>query len=142
MSTDPKRVTALGGIFFKCGDPAAIRTWYANHLGLNTDQYGTTFEWRQADEPDKKGFNVWSTFPGDTQYFAPSVKEFMINFRVENLEWLLGELKKEGVVQIGEMQVFEYGKFAHIMDPEGNKIELWESNDDEYEKMTSEHVTK
>src|ERR1700733_9262369 len=122
----PKRVTNLGGIFFKCNDPAAIREWYAAHLGLSADQYGTMFEWRHADEPSKKGSTVWSTFAKDTKYFEPSGKEFMINFRVENLEWLLGELKKEGIEQLGEMQVYDYGKFAHIMDPEGNKIELWE----------------
>jgi predicted enzyme related to lactoylglutathione lyase len=140
--SQPKRVTALGGIFVKCADPAAIRNWYARHLGFNTDQYGTTFEWRHAEAPDKKGFNVWSTFPKDTKYFDPSEKEFMINLRVENLEWLLGELKLEGIEQVGEMQEYEYGKFAHIMDPEGNKIELWEPNDDEFEKMTDNHVTR
>ena len=138
----PKRVTSLGGIFFKCNDPAALRNWYKTHLGLNTDQYGTTFEWRHADAPDKEGFSVWSTFPADTKYFEPSGKEFMINLRVENLEWLLGELKKEGIAQIGEMQVYEYGKFAHILDPEGNKIELWESNDEEFGKMVGDATTK
>ncbi len=138
----PKRVTSFGGIFFKCGDPVAIRNWYSHHLGLNTDQYGTTFEWRHVGEPDKKGYSVWSTFPADTKYFEPSGKEFMINLRVEDLEWLLGELKKEGIEQIGELQVYEYGKFAHILDPEGNKIELWESNDEEFGKMVSEHTTK
>ena len=138
----PKRVTSLGGIFFKCNDPAAIRNWYNTHLGLNTDQYGTTFEWRHADAPDKKGFSVWSTFPADSKYFEPCGKEFMINLRVENLEWLLGELKKEGIAQIGEMQVYEYGKFAHILDPEGNKIELWESNDEEFGKMVGDATTK
>jgi predicted enzyme related to lactoylglutathione lyase len=138
----PKRVTALGGIFFKCAEPDNIREWYSKHLGLNTDQYGTSFEWRHSDEPAKKGYNVWSTFNKETDYFQPSTKEFMINFRVENLEWLLGELKKEGIEQLGEMQVYEYGKFAHIMDPEGNKIELWEANDAGYDKMVSGNVTK
>ena len=137
-----RRVTALGGIFFKCADPAAIRKWYAQHLGFNTDQYGTTFEWRHADEPDKKGYNVWSAFSADTEYFEPSGKEFMINLRVENLSWLLDELSKEGIMQIGPLQEYEYGKFAHIMDPEGNKIELWEANDEEYKKMTGDKVTK
>ncbi len=137
-----KRVTGIGGIFFKCEDPAAVREWYATHLGFNTDQYGTSFEWRHAEKPERKGHTVWSTFPMDTNYFAPSGKDFMINLRVENLEWLLAELKKEGIEQIGEMQVYEYGKFAHITDPEGNKIELWEPNDDEYEKMVEDNVTK
>ena len=127
----PKRVTNLGGIFFKCDNPAAVRSWYATHLGLDTNDYGATFEWRDATEPDKKGSTVWSPFAKDTKYFEPSGKDFMINFRVENLEWLLTELKKEGIEPLGEMQVFDYGKFAHIVDPEGNKIELWEANDGE-----------
>lgn len=138
----PKRVTALGGIFVKCDNPEATRAWYNRHLGFNTDDYGTSFEWRHADEPEKKGYSVWSTFSKDNKYFEPSVKEFMINLRVENLVWLLGELKNEGIVQIGEMQEYEYGKFAHIMDPDGNKIELWEAIDTEYGKMVTEQVTK
>ncbi|MCW3123069.1 MAG: Glyoxalase/bleomycin resistance protein/dioxygenase [Flavipsychrobacter sp.] len=139
---DPKRVTALGGVFVKCEDPAAVRNWYAQHLGFSTDNYGTSFEWRHADNPEQKGYSVWSTFPKDTKYFEPSGKEFMLNLRVKNLEWLLGELKKEGIDQLGEMQVYEYGKFAHIMDPEGNKIELWEANDVEFGQMASSAITK
>ena len=137
----PKRVTSLGGIFFKCQDPAAVREWYSKHLGFNTDQYGTNFEWRHADAPEKKGHTVWGPFSADTKYFEPSGKEFMINLRVDDLDWLLAELKKEGIEQIGETQVYEYGKFAHIIDPEGNKIELWEPVDEEYEKIV-EAVTK
>ena len=140
--SEPKRVTALGGIFIKYADPAAARSWYAQHLGFNTDQYGTTFEWHRADKPGQKGYSVWSTFSKDNPYFAPSEKEFMLNLRVENLEWLLGELKNEGIEQIGEMQVYEYGKFAHIMDPEGNKIELWEANDAEFGQMAANAITK
>lgn len=130
-----KRVTALGGIFFKCQNPEAVREWYQTHLGLQTDDYGTSFEWRHTSQPDKKGFTVWSTFDDRTAYFQPSEKEFMINFRVENLMELLAVLKQEGIEQIGETVVCEYGKFAHIMDPEGTKIELWEAIDDEYEKI-------
>jgi predicted enzyme related to lactoylglutathione lyase len=137
-----KRVTAICGIFFKCDDPKAQRTWYAEHLGLKTDDYGTTFEWRKSDKPEEKGYSVWSTFKKDTDYFEPSKKEFMINFRVEDLDALLVELKKEGVEIIGEVQNFEYGKFAHIMDPEGNKIELWQSIDEEFGKMVGDVVTK
>jgi len=139
--SEPKRVTAFGGIFFKCNNPSAVRNWYKEHLGFNTDQYGTCFEWRHADEPEKKGYSVWSTFPKDTGYFDPSGKEFMINLRVENLEWLLAELKKEGVEQVGEMRTYEYGKFAHIVDPEGNKIELWEAFDKEFGQIAGA-VTK
>jgi len=139
---NPKRVTGIGGIFFKCKDPQAVRKWYAQHLGLQTDQYGTTFEWRHADQPEKQGYSVWSTFGVDTEYFMPSEKEFMINFRVENLDWLLAELQKEGIEQIGETQVYEYGKFAHIIDLEGNKIELWQANDTEFGGMLGDAVTK
>lgn len=137
----PKRVTALGGIFFKAENPEKMRTWYAQHLGLNTDKHGTTFEWRHTDAPERKGFTVWSPFSAKTDYFKPSEKEFMINYCVENLEWLLGELKKEGVEIVGEMVVESYGKFAHILDPEGNKIELWESIDTVFETIL-EVVTK
>lgn len=130
-----KKVTALGGIFFKSNDPKKINEWYQKHLGINTDEYGTTFEWRHAGNPGKKGFSVWSPFKETTDYFNPSTKDFMINFRVEDLDGLLTLLKQEGIEQVGETQVFDYGKFAHIMDPEGNKLELWEANDEEYDKM-------
>jgi predicted enzyme related to lactoylglutathione lyase len=136
-----KRVTGIGGIFFKANDPKKIKQWYGNHLGLNTDDYGTSFEWRQSDDPDKKGYTAWSPMKENTDYFFPSEKQFMINFRVANLEALLIELKNEGVEQIGEIQLFEYGKFAHILDPEGNKIELWEPADEEYTKMVEGKTT-
>ena len=129
-----KRVTGIGGIFFKCDNPASVREWYAKHLGLSGEQYGSVFEWRELDAPEKLGQTVWNPFAANTKYFEPSGKDFMFNYRVENLEWLLSELKKEGVEQVGEMQVYEYGKFAHIMDPEGNKIELWEANDAGFDK--------
>lgn len=131
-----KRATSLGGIFFKCKDPDKIKEWYAKHLGLKTNAYGTSFEWRQADDSNKKGFTAWSPFKDDTKYMEPSQKEFMINYRVENLEWLVEELKKEGVTILDEIEEFEYGKFVHIMDPENNKIELWEANDFEYDKIS------
>jgi predicted enzyme related to lactoylglutathione lyase len=130
-----KRVSGIGGIFFKCKDPKAVREWYQVHLGLNTNQYGSVFEWYQGADSTKKGFSQWSPFKETTKYFAPSTKEFMINYRVDNLEALLIELKKEGVTITDTMQSFDYGKFVHIMDIEGNKIELWESNDVVYEKM-------
>ncbi|MBC7828772.1 MAG: VOC family protein [Chitinophagaceae bacterium] len=130
-----KRVTSIGGIFFKCRNPAAIREWYAKHLGLNTDEYGTNFEWRQAGDSSRKGFTLWGTFSQNTKYFEPSGKDFMINYRVENLGSLVEQLKKEGVTITDEIQSVEYGKFVHILDSEGNKIELWEPNDEEYEKI-------
>jgi len=130
-----KRVTGVGGMFFKCQDPDQIKSWYARHLGFQTDPYGTNFEWRQAEDPSRKGFTQWSPFTADTQYFNPSTKEFMINFRVENLEALVPLLKEEGVTVLDEIETFEYGKFVHILDPEGNKIELWEPKDEEYDQI-------
>lgn len=125
-----KRVTGIGGVFFKCADPKAQREWYNKHLGFDAGEYGAVFEWRESDQPEKKGQTAWNPFKAETKYFEPSTKDFMFNYRVENLVELLEELKKEGIQQIGELQVYDYGKFAHIMDPEGNKIELWESTDD------------
>ena len=134
-NTTMKRVTSIGGIFFKCKEPKKMREWYKTHLGFNTNQYGTVFEWRQATDSSKKGFSQWSPFAEKTKYFEPSTKEFMINYRVENLEALVEELKKEGVTITDTLETFDYGKFVHIMDIEGNKIELWEPNDIEYEKL-------
>ena len=130
-----KKVTGIGGIFFKCKDPNKIKEWYKTHLGLNTDEYGTNFEWRQGADPKKKGFTQWSPFEEKTNYFEPSNKEWMINYRVENIESLVEELRKEGVVIVDKIEVFTYGKFIHILDVEGNKIELWEPNDAEYDKI-------
>lgn len=127
-SNNPKRVTGIGGFFFKSKDPKEIKNWYNKHLGLDTNDYGASFHWK--DENGNDCTTQWSLFQEDTKYFLPSEKEFMQNFRVENLEWLLGEFKKEGVTIIGEMETYSYGKFAWIMDPEGNKIELWEPLDE------------
>jgi len=134
-NAEMKRVTGIGGIFFKCKDPKKLREWYQRHLGLNTNQYGTVFEWYQGADSTKKGFSQWSPFKEKTKYFEPSTKEFMINYRVENLAALIEELKKEGVTITDTLQKVDYGKFVHIMDTEGNKIELWEPNDIVYEKL-------
>jgi predicted enzyme related to lactoylglutathione lyase len=130
-----KRVRGIGGIFFKCKDPGKVREWYKTHLGLNTDRYGTNFEWRQAEDVTKKGFTQWSPFSEKTKYFEPSTKDFMINYRVDNLVALVEELKKEGVTITDTIEAVEYGKFVHIIDIEGNKVELWEPNDIEYDKL-------
>ena len=122
-----KRVTGIGGIFFKTKDPDKTKDWYKNHLGLNTDNYGCTFWWK--DENGNKCSTQWSPFKDDTKYFSPSEKDFMFNYRVENLEELLKVLKEEGVTIVGEMETYDYGKFGWILDPEGNKIELWEPVD-------------
>lgn len=125
-----KKVTGIGGIFFKCKDPNQMNEWYKTHLGLNTTQYGVSFEWRPLDEPNKKATTQWSAFSDTTKYFEPSTKEFMINYRVENLEQLMGELKAGGVTILDEIATYEYGKFLHILDMEGNKVELWEPVDE------------
>jgi predicted enzyme related to lactoylglutathione lyase len=130
-----KRVTGIGGIFFKCKDPNAIKEWYKTHLGLDTDQWGTNFEWRQGADTTQKGFTQWSPFAETTKHFEPSTKDFMINYRVENLEELVEQLKSEGVVITDKIESFEYGRFVHIIDIEGNKIELWQPNDTEYDKI-------
>ena len=120
------RVTGIGGIFFKCNEPDKIKEWYKTHLGLNVTPYGTMFEWREDADPEKKGFTLWTPFKGSTKYFEPSTRDFMINYRVENLEAVVEELKKEGVTLLDNIEDSEYGKFVHLLDPEGNKIELYE----------------
>jgi len=130
-----KRVTGIGGIFFKCKNPKEVKAWYEKHLGLNTDDYGTSFEWRQGEDSSKLGFTQWSPFPADTEYFEPSQSEFMLNYRVADLKALVEVLKQEGVTILDEIEEFEYGKFVHILDNEGYKIELWEPVDTEYDKF-------
>lgn len=121
-----KKVTGIGGIFFKCKDPNKMKEWYQKHLGLNANDYGATFEWYEGTDSTKKATTQWSPFDETTKYFAPSTKDFMINYRVENLEQLVEELQKEGVTIVDKIETYDYGKFVHIMDVEGNKIELWE----------------
>ncbi len=124
-----KKVTGIGGIFFKSDDPEKTKSWYHKNLGLVIDAYGSPFETRDANNPDQINYLQWSPFKSDTKYFNPSKKDFMINYRVDNLENLVIELKKEGVTICDEIESFDYGKFIHIMDPDGNKIELWEPAD-------------
>lgn len=135
-----KKVTGLGGVFFKCDDPKAMNEWYTNNLGIATSEYGATFEWRHADDPSKKGATAWCTFPKHTKYFDPSTKPFMINYRVDNLVALVDELKKSNVTVIDEISEFDYGKFVHILDPEGNVIELWEPVDEVEEDKAADRL--
>jgi predicted enzyme related to lactoylglutathione lyase len=124
-----KKVTGIGGIFFKCKDPIAVNEWYKTHLGFETTPYGTSFEWRDIDDSTKKGLTQWNPFKETTKYFEPSTKDFMINYRVDNLEALVEQLTKEGVTIVDKIDDTEYGKFIHILDIEGNKIQLWEPKD-------------
>ncbi len=127
-----KRVTGLGGVFFKTTDPKKMKAWYSTHLGLPVDEYGASFRWIDINDKEAKvpALTAWSPFKDDTTYFAPSEKPFMFNYRVENLVALLKVLKDEGVQVVGEIEEYPYGKFGWIMDPESNKIELWEPKDE------------
>lgn len=123
------KVTGVGGIFFRSKDPVKAREWYGKNLGLAITEYGSTFEFRNANRPDEINYLEWSPFNERTSYFKPSEKEFMINYRVQNIVGLVKKLKENGVSVLDEIEKFEYGKFVHILDPEGNKIELWEPVD-------------
>ena len=123
-----RRVTGVGGIFFKSEDPEQLYQWYEQHLGIRRGPDGTSaaFEWRETDDAGRKGMTVWSIFPRNTKYFDPSGSPFMINYRVDDLDALLDALKAEGVQIDPHREDYEYGRFAWIMDPDGNRIELWE----------------
>ncbi len=119
-----KRVIGLGGIFLKCRDVEHTRAWYAKHLGITIESWGAQFNLKEETNPD--AYSVLSFFKHSTDYFDPSDAPFMINFRVDNLDALVAALRNEGIALIGEPLAEEYGKFAWLLDPEGNKIELWE----------------
>ncbi|MBS1915459.1 MAG: VOC family protein [Bacteroidetes bacterium] len=121
-----KRVTGIGGIFFKCKDPKKMKEWYKTHLGLDITDYGATFEWKEIAESTKNGSTTWGPFAENTKYFEPSSKDFMINYTVDDLEALVEELKKEGVTILDNLESYDYGKFVHILDVEGNKVQLWQ----------------
>lgn len=122
-----KRVTGIGGVFFKSRDPKALGDWYRRHLGIPVEEWGgAAFSWRDPENPEAGGTTVWSPFSADTGYFAPSTASFMINYRVEDLHALLAVLREEGVPVDDKIEESEYGKFGWVTDPDGNKIELWE----------------
>jgi predicted enzyme related to lactoylglutathione lyase len=132
--TTPK-VTGIGGIFFRTRDVEATKEWYGKNLGLAISDYGSSFEFRNANHPEEINYLQWSPFNEETDYFEPSEKQFMINYRVQNIEALVKKLKENGVTILDEIEEYEYGKFVHILDPEGNKIELWEPVDSVFTKM-------
>lgn len=126
------KVTGIGGIFFKASDPGTSRKWYQEHLGLAIDDYGgSSFLWRERENPTRIGRTIWSPFPQDTKYFDPSRASFMVNFRVDNLDELLAQLRAAGVRVDEKVEEYDYGKFGWIYDPDGNKIELWEPRGEE-----------
>lgn len=122
-----KRVTGIGGVFFKSQDPEKLMEWYQQHLGIESMPGNMTiFNWRESDNPDEEGMTVWCLFKADSKKFDPSTAPFMINYRVEDLHGLLAALREEGVEVDDKVSEDEFGKFAWVMDPEGNRIELWE----------------
>ena len=128
------RVTGIGGVFFKADDPKQLQKWYEDNLGIESDDQGyVTFTWRDKDDPDLIGHTIWSPFPKDTKYFDPSKSPYMVNFRVDNLDELLDTLRERGVEVDDKVEEYEYGRFGWCMDPEGNRIELWEPPKDKKE---------
>jgi predicted enzyme related to lactoylglutathione lyase len=128
-----KRVTGIGGIFFKAKDPTKLGEWYTKHLDIEMEENMpmTTFSWRRAEDPQQNGSTIWSLMPKDTDYFGADEAQFMINYRVDDLDGLMDALKKEGVEILRPMFDTPYGRFAAIRDPEGNGIELWQPPDNQ-----------
>lgn len=121
------RVTGIGGVFFKAQKPDVLAAWYQKHLGMTAAPYGgAEFEWRERDSPEMIGKTVWSLFPTNTEYFGPGPQQVMVNYRVDDLDGLLRKLEDAGVEVDLNRQDGEYGRFAWIIDPEGNRVELWE----------------
>ncbi|HEX9941781.1 MAG TPA: VOC family protein [Thermoanaerobaculia bacterium] len=121
------RVTGIGGVFFKAKDPIALREWYRQHLGINVEEWGgTAFRWASADNPNGTGTTVWSVFEESSTYFGPSGAPFMINYRVGDLHSVLAALRAEGCAVDDKVDESEFGKFGWVMDPEGNRVELWQ----------------
>ena len=119
-------VTGIGGVFFRADDPESTRTWYREHLGIVGEGPGVSYYWREQDNPERVGFTVWSVFPRDTEYFGGSSQEFMVNYRVRDLDLLLERLRNAGIEQVKELEEYPYGRFAWVEDIDGNRVELWE----------------
>ena len=123
-----KRVTGIGGIFFKAKNQKKMYEWYEKHLGLVREPHGqcVTLRWREADHPEREGLTAWSIFETDTKYFNPGSAPFMINYRVDDLEGLLTQLRRDGIQIVKGPESDENGRFVWILDPDGNKVELWQ----------------
>lgn len=126
QDTKIPKVVGIGGIFFFSDDPKETRNWYEKNLGIDTNDWGATFESRNLQNSDKIELLQWSPFKKGDNYFSPSKKDFMINYRVQNIEGLVEQLKQNGVTILDAIETYDYGKFVHILDAEDNKIELWE----------------
>ena len=135
------RVTGIGGIFFFSDSPALAKKWYEKNLGLKINDYGSTFEYRNANDSSQINYLQWAPFKNGSKYFSPSNKDFMINYRVQNIDGLVRKLKANNVIIVHSIETFDYGKFVHIVDAEGTKIELWEPVDSVFTKY-DEPTTK
>jgi lactoylglutathione lyase len=120
-----ERVTGIGGIFFRVRDPELMSTWYRKNLGIASIEGNADFPWRDINNTEKTGRTTWALFPAETDYFGPTRPAFMINYRVANMEKMLAQLERNGVA-VEKVEDYDYGRFAWILDPEGNRIELWE----------------
>lgn len=138
MDTKEPKVTGIGGVFFFSENPEEARQWYSDNLGFDVNEWGATFQSRNIDRPDEINHLQWSPFQTDSEYFQPSSKPYMINYRVQNIEGLIEKLRANGVVVLDEIASYDYGKFVHVMDHEGNKIELWEPVDKVFTDMDQE----
>jgi catechol 2,3-dioxygenase-like lactoylglutathione lyase family enzyme len=127
MSDNLEKVTGIGGVFFRAQNPNGLSAWYRDHLGVAADEGHASFLWREHEQPNTVGRTEWCAFPADTDYFGPSKQAFMVNYRVANLERMLDQLRRKGV-KVERVEDYDYGRFAWITDPEGNRIELWEPN--------------
>ena len=133
------RVTGIGGVFFKTNDPASLKAWYSENLGFKTNQYGTLFEVGTPEGNKEKAYMQWSAFSAKSNYFEGPL---MMNYRVDSLEALLDKLRANKVEIVDSVEVYDYGKFVHIRDLEGNKIQLWEPVDRVFNQYTEGAVTK
>jgi predicted enzyme related to lactoylglutathione lyase len=126
-----ERVTGLGGFFFKASDPKSLARWYEDNLGVPIDPSygGASFKWREAGDPSREGQTLWTPFAADTKYFEPSRAPFMVNFRVRDLRAMLDQLRAAGVAVDDKVDDTPFGKFGWLLDPDGNRIELWEPNE-------------
>ena len=125
------KVTGIGGIFFYSDNPKETKEWYTKNLGIEVNDWGSSsFESRNVNNPDEINSLQWKPFKNGDEYFSPSQKDFMINYTVQNIEGLVNKLKENGVTILDSMATYDFGKFIHIMDAEGNKIELWEPKDE------------
>ena len=121
------KVIGIGGVFFRSGEPKQLCAWYEKHLGLQRSPHGAVlFPWRQANDEGTERLTVWSLFPKDTAYFGPANPAFMVNYIVDDLDGMVADLRAAGAQVEDKVEEYDYGRFAWVTDPEGNRIELWQ----------------